>query len=257
MARDLLFVHGMWSHSSVWDHWLPHFEARGYRCKAVNLPGHHPETPSHVLAQVDFESCVRAVLDDVSALGRPVIIGHSLGGLVAQQVAARSDPSAVVLINSAAPRDVWPTYPVSIPGFVRHLRWGAWRRALALSRREANYLLWGELSPQQQEQLFARILPESGRLLFEVAFGRLHPSRAHHVDPRAVRCPLLALAGARDHIVPRPVSRGLAEYYGHRLAYREFPEHAHWILSEPGHPQRIAEILTWLESYEAAPARRS
>jgi pimeloyl-ACP methyl ester carboxylesterase len=246
MSRDLVFVHGMWSHGAVWDEWLPLFESRGYRCRALTLPGHRPGDSDVELARVDFAACVRAVLREIAPLQRPVVIGHSLGGLIAQQVAAQLDLAAVVLINSAAPRAVLPLRPVTLPGIARHIRWGAWRRVLRLSAWEAGYLLWSGLSTEQRLRLFADSVAESGRLLYELAFGPLGHHRAHHVEPAAIRCRMLALAGSDDHITPRGVSRSMAAYYGDRLTFREIAGRAHWLIGEPGFEQRIAEILHWL-----------
>ena len=254
MLTDLLFVHGMWSQSSVWDDWLPRFEAHGFRCRALTLPAHHAGASERELAGVDFEACMAVALHEVAAMQRPVVIGHSLGGLIAQQLAARLDPRAIVLINSAAPRALLPLRPVILPGLARHLHWGAWRNALRLSRWEGDYLLWGGLAPRQRERLFERSVPESGRLVYELAFGPLSPRRAHHVDRDAIRCPMLALAGSEDRIIPRGVSRSMAAYYGSKLSYREFPGRAHWLLAEPGFEERMAEVIRWLEGQAAARA---
>jgi hypothetical protein len=62
---------------------------------------------------------------------------------------------------------------------------------------------------------------------------------------------MLALSGARDRIVPVGASRGMAAWYGKQIDYREYPEHAHWMLGEPGWQARVAEALAWLEGVGA------
>ncbi len=72
-------------------------------------------------------------------------------------------------------------------------------------------------------------------------------SGGNRVNVAAVRCPMLALAGLQDRIVPPGVSRALARLYGERLDYREHAQHGHWPLAaEQGWQQRADEVADWL-----------
>ena len=247
MTSGVVFVHGMWSQRSVWDAWLPAFVARGYDCAAVALPGHHSEARDADVAGVGFAECVEAVASAAARFERPILIGHSMGGLIVQQLASMLPLHAAVLINSAAPRAVFPLRLTMLPGLARHfLRWGLWKGVLRLSRREADYLLYSALPASERERLSASTLGESGLIAYQLGFGRLGWSHVHHVDPSRIRCPLLMLAGARDHMIPVGVSRAVARFYGTRLSYREFPDNAHWLLGEAGYHERIGDVLSWL-----------
>jgi pimeloyl-ACP methyl ester carboxylesterase len=247
MTAGVVFVHGMWSQRSVWDTWLPAFVERGYVCEVVALPGHHGKGDDADLARVGFAECVGAVASAASRFDRPILIGHSMGGLIVQQLATRLPLRAAVLINSAAPRAVFPLRLTMLPGLARHfLRWGLWNGVLRLSRREADYLLYSGLAVSERERLFASTLGESGRIAYQLGFGRLGLSRVHEVDPERIGCPMLLLAGRRDHMIPVGVSRAVARYYGAKLAYREFADNAHWLLGEAGYRERISEVLAWL-----------
>lgn len=252
MSRDVVFVHGMWSQASVWDAWLPSFAQHGYTCHTVALPGHWPGVSEAELARVGFADCVDAAMSVVTRLERPVLVGHSMGGLIVQKLAATLPLRAAVLINSAAPRAVFPLRPIMLRGLARHfLRWGLWKGVLRLSRSEADYLLFSGLDETERARWRASSLPESGRMAYQVGFGRLGWSRDHEVDPAPITCPMLALAGKRDCMIPVGVSRAIARYYGTKLTYRELPQNAHWLPGEAGYVERIDDVLRWLAEQEA------
>jgi len=252
MRPQVVFVHGMWSQQSVWDAWLPAFEDGGYTCHAVMLPGHHGGARDADVAKVGFADCVEAVARVVADLERPILIGHSMGGLIVQLLATRLSLRAAVLINSAAPRAVFPLRPGMLPGLARHfVRWGLWNGALRLSRREADYLLYSGLDVAERERMYTSLVSESGLMSYQLGFGRLGISYAHHIDPQRIRCPMLALAGMRDRMIPLAVSRAMARFYGAKLSYREYRDNAHWLLGELGYRDRIAEVLLWLNEQPA------
>lgn len=243
----LLFVHGMWSTAAVWDAWRPRFEARGFATEALSLPGHGGD--SDRLDGLGLEECVRAVEQAIERRPGPVaLIGHSMGGLLCQQVAARRPLAALVLVCSAAPAPVFPQRPAMWPALLHHfMRWGSWRGQFRLSRREADALLLNAVPAPARAALFAGMQAESGRLAWQASFGTLNWSGSNRVDASAIRCPMLALAGLQDRIVPPGVSRALARLYGKRLDYREHAQHGHWPLAaEQGWQQRADEVADWL-----------
>lgn len=245
---QVVFVHGMWSTPRVWDAWRPRFESRGLHTQAIALPGHHGADAAR-LDGLGVADCVAAIEQQLAGIAGPVaLVGHSLGGLLTQLVAARRPLAAAVLVCSAAPAPVFPQRPVMWPALTRHfLRWRSWRGAFKLSRWEADMLLFNAVPKALRAPLQAGMQGESGRLAWEVAFGPLNFSGSNRVDTGTLRCPLLAIAGGRDHIVPVGVSRATARLYGQSLDYREYPAHGHWPLAaEPGWEQRADEVADWL-----------
>jgi pimeloyl-ACP methyl ester carboxylesterase len=249
-ARHALFVHGMWSQPWVWQGWVDRFEQAGYVCTAVTLPGHEAgarRDAVHGLGIGEYGAAVERALRELPSPA--VVIGHSMGGLIAQQVAARVPVAAAVLINSAAPAPVFPLRPVSLPGLARHfMRPTLYGTAFLPSRWESAYLLLNAMPPPQRDALLARLIAESGRAICQLAFGALNLAASNRVARDAIDAPMLALAGVRDRIVPIGVSRAMSRWYGaRRLDYREYPQHAHWMLAEPGWEQRVDEVLAWLQ----------
>ncbi|MFC0134722.1 hypothetical protein CR105_22170 [Massilia eurypsychrophila] len=247
MRPALIFVHGMWSSPGVWDGWIRRCEARGYACVALALPGHGEKFADSALAGIGLRDCATAVERVALNYDHPVLIGHSLGGLLTQQASARLALSAAILVNSAVPAPIFPLRPVMLPGFARHfVKWGLWRKSFRLSRREANHLLFNAMSSDQQDACYRHLTAESGRVAYEVGFGKLNWTGSNRVNRPAISCPILALSGVQDHIVPISASRRMAAWYGEAMDYREFAGHAHWMLSEQDWMMRADEVLDWL-----------
>ena len=251
MRPPVVLVHGMWSQPWVWDGWRARFEDAGYRCTAVTLPGHHSGASDGAVAGLALGACARAVEAEVRRLDRPVIIGHSMGGLLAQQVASRVPVAALILVCSAAPSPIFPLRPIMLPGLARHFaRPDLWRRAFRLSRFEARHLLFNRIPAAGRDALQNRLTAESGRIVYELGFGPLNLAGTNRVAAHAISCPIRAFAGVHDHIIPVAVSRRLADLYAGRIVYTEHADHGHWMLGEAGADDRADEILGWMTQVE-------
>jgi pimeloyl-ACP methyl ester carboxylesterase len=247
MRPAILFVHGMWSQPWVWDDWKKRFEDSGYTCIALTLPAHHQGAGDQALERRGLAEYAAAVELAARQHDRPVLVGHSLGGLIVQQVATRLRLSAAVLINSAVPAPIFPQRPIMLPGLARHfMRWGLWRKSFRLSRWEARHLLFNAMPKDEQDACYRRLIAESGRIAYQVGFGALNVTGSNRVQRDEIHCPMLALSGARDHIIPIGASRRMAAWYGDRLDYREHARHAHWMLGEAGWEDRADEVLEWM-----------
>lgn len=247
MMPHLILVHGMWGRADVWDRWLPALHAAGYETTAIDLPGHAPGEPDSALCGLGLDEYVEAVLEVVRAHERPVLIGHSMGGLIAQQVAMRTELSTLVMVSSAVPAPIFPLRPVTLPGTLRVFADPLlWRKSFRLHVWEANYLLFNQIPDEERPPLFARLAAESGRAAYQVAFGPLNLAGSNRVDKERIACPILSLAGSHDRIVPAAASRKLATWYGEQMVFREYPDHAHMMMDEAGGNARIGEIIEWM-----------
>src|SRR4051794_28033708 len=104
---SVVFVHGLWLHSTSWDNWVAHFNAAGYSASAAPWPGDgatiedaraHPER----VARYGVADVVDAYAQYIGTLGtKPIVIGHSFGGLVVQRLLSDGHASAAVAIDPA------------------------------------------------------------------------------------------------------------------------------------------------------------
>jgi pimeloyl-ACP methyl ester carboxylesterase len=104
----VLFLHGLFSNPTLVTDWIEFLESAGYACHAPAMPGHEPVDPN-VLSRItlsDYVDHALAVYDELDEA--PIVIGHSIGGLIAHHVAAARSPRALVLLASVPPGVLWP-----------------------------------------------------------------------------------------------------------------------------------------------------
>jgi len=238
-ALPLLFVHGMWGSNWYWESYLRAAAEAGWDAWALNLRGHGGSRPVPNLGDVSVSDYVQDVLDCLRVLGEVVLVGHSMGGLVAQKVAEVGGVRAAVFLTSAAPQGIvvlrWPV----LRRMARYAFPMAANRPFLATRPHADALLLNRLSPERRAEAYARLVPESGRAARELAFG-LVP-----VDENRVECPTLVVGAEWDQITPVGVQRRIAAKYD--ADYLEMAGHAHMLMLEEGGERPIKEILTWVD----------
>jgi pimeloyl-ACP methyl ester carboxylesterase len=124
--------------------------------------------------------------------------------------------------------------------------WGFWCKPFRQSFAEAVYSMLQLLPPEEQREVYARFVYESGRAASEIGFWPFDRRHASQVSEERVRCPVLLVAGAKDRITPAAVTRQIAARYGPGAEYREFPHHAHWTEGEPGWEDVATYVALWL-----------
>ena len=240
----ILFLHGMWEGAWFWEEWLDFFARRGWRGRAVNLRGHGDSRPVEDLGKVRFAEFLEDALGAARELGNPVLVGHSMGGLLVQKMAEMLDPPAVVAVTPAAPRGIFALSTWTIAKMAGlHLHEILLGKVLAPPFEEMQQLLLNRLPPERQREVFEQQQPESGRQTFDVAVVGVP------VDAARVTSPLLVVGAEDDRITPAKTVKKIAAKYG--AEYREYPEHAHMIVVEPGWETVAQETAEWIESVTA------
>jgi pimeloyl-ACP methyl ester carboxylesterase len=179
---------------------------------------------------------------------KPIVIGHSMGGLLAQIVGSRVGPKALVLLTPGAPAGILAPTPSVLRSFLSGMsRWGFWKKPMRQTYGEAVYSMMHLLPPDEQRRTYDRFVYESGRAASENGFWLFDARRAAAVDESKVTCPVLVIAGAQDRITPASVVRQVARKYGAVSTYKESPNHAHSVLSEPGWQQVAQYAAGWLK----------
>lgn len=255
----LYFIHGMWAQPRVWEAFRAHFEAQGYATRAPALPGHDiapGESPSPELAHFSLTDYVAALEAELREIEGPVVlVGHSLGSLLAQILAARVKPAGVVLLSPAPSADILPLAwgPIRTCWPIMS-RWGFWDEALPLPREVAFYGVFNGVPADIAEAEFSQAVHESGRVLAEVAFGAIAPSRRTKVDYDHIRCPSLVVVGTEDRITPVTVARSTARRLPKPVQYCELDHAGHWLFHLPVRDKVTGLIDSFLASLPAATA---
>jgi pimeloyl-ACP methyl ester carboxylesterase len=242
----LLFVHGSWHAAWCWDeHFLSFFAGRGYRAVALSLRNHgnsHKTSPRKT-SVADWVSDVASVASTLPT--PPVLVGHSMGGLVVQKYLESHSAPAGVLVA---------TMPVSGAGralgriMKRHpLRLASatltGRSLRALNTPQAareNFYSAG--TPESDVVRYTALLDEeyAGRQTFDLTMLSLP-------RPERVTTPLLVLGAEHDACFSQDEVRKTAHAYGTEAEF--FPDMGHNMMLEPGWQAVAERIDSWLATH--------
>jgi pimeloyl-ACP methyl ester carboxylesterase len=207
----VVFIHGLWLLPSSWDRWAALYEEAGYAALTPGWPDDpatveeanaHPEVFAHkTIGQVadHYEEIIRH-LDK-----KPVVIGHSFGGLLTQIIAGRGLAAVSVAIDPAPFRGVLPLPISSLKSAFPVLGNPANRnRAVPLTFDQFRYGFANAVSEDEARRLYEEFaVPASGAPLFQAATANLNPWTEAKVDSEnAERGPLLIISGEKDNTVP-------------------------------------------------------
>lgn len=235
----ILFIHGSGGGAWIWENFLTFFSARGYPAYAVNLRGGHGSGPADTgaISLRDHLKDLEAVLGEMQ---NPILFGHSLGALMVQKLAEGRRPPAVVAVSPAPPRGISPlNSPGRILRVIRHAPELFRSRPVVPTRAEAFRMTLNHIPVEDRERIYKKGLPQSGRILFELAFKGLP------VDASKVQCPMLVAAGADDGLISPRTAEKVARKY--RADFREYAGFGHMLPIEPGWEGVAKEIAQWLE----------
>ena len=180
------------------------------------------------------------ICDAARSLGGPILIGHSMGGLLVLKAAELLSPLAVVAVTPASPRALRSlTSPSLLRAVLRHTPNIVLRRSIVPSRAEAVRLALNRLPAAEQERVYDKQVPESGRVALELGLLGLS------VKPDALGCLRLMIAAGEDRLTPAASVRKLAARY--RGEVREYAGFGHMIVLEPGWERAAEDVAGWLE----------
>jgi len=115
---------------------------------------------------------------------------------------------------------------------------------------DAVYLELHLLSPEEQRTIYNLFVHESGLATFEINAWKLDPNNAASVDANKVTCPILVIAASEDNCIPTPLNKMVADYYKEVSTYKEFENHAHWLIGEPGWENIVECVWEWINKIE-------
>jgi non-heme chloroperoxidase len=209
--QPVVFIHGLWLLPSSWERWAALFEQAGYTALTPGWPD-DPETVGE--ANAHPEVFARKGIAEVAAhfeqiarglARKPVIIGHSFGGLLAQILAGRGVSAATVAIDPAPFQGVLP-----LPFSALKSAWPVLgnpanrNRAVPLTFEQFRYGFANAVDDAEAQELYqAFAVPAAGKPLFQAASANFDPWSEDKVDTaNPQRGPLLLVSGEKDHTVP-------------------------------------------------------
>ena len=254
-TRNVVFVTGAFVSHHGWAPWVEYFGERGYTAVAPPWP-FKDGTAAELRARQPNDTALalltlREVIDHYASVVRgfpekPIVIGHSLGGLMTQILVNRDLAAAGVAIHSVPPLGVFPYEWSFLRGGWRSLGlFTSVRRTYLMSFPKWQYAFVNGMPLEAQRRAWEEnTIPESKT----VARGGL--TRAAAVDFDKAHAPLLFTSGDRDTITPDHLNRRNFNRYrrgnGSILDYRMFPGRNHFVVGQPTWREDADYILDWL-----------
>ncbi len=260
----VVFIHGLWLLPSSWDRWALLFEEAGFTALTPGWPD-DPETVAEANAhpEVMAHKTIGQVADHYAAIvgklaKRPVILGHSFGGLLAQILAGRGLSAATVAIDPAPFRGVLP-----LPLSALKSAWPVLgnpanrKRAIPLTYEQFRYAFANALPEDEAEELYKTFaVPASGAPLFQAAAANLNPWTEAKVDSdNPERGPLLIISGQKDHTVPWSIANAsFKQQKGNPGATEivEIPDRGHSLTIDSGWRTVADTALTFVRRFVTA-----
>lgn len=254
MAGSALLVHGIGCDGAVWDRVKPQLEAAGWTCSALTLfPEFRVrENPTGQLATLSLNDYVEATKTAARALEHetgvePVLIGHSMGGLIVQKLLEQGIGRAGVLVTPAQPVDCQVADWRTLFTFANVVLKGDPKQSYKVWK---TGFQWGVLNcvPRaRHDALYATALYDSGMVYRDISQPDKDPHRVAIIDETKIDAPILTIGAAQDRATVIAAVRKVAQKYA-RVGgdYREYADAAHWIIDEPATDRMVADILAWL-----------
>jgi non-heme chloroperoxidase len=207
----VVFIHGLWLLPSSWDRWATVFDEAGYASLTPGWPD-DPQTVEEANAhpEVFAHKTVGQVADHYDEViqqltSKPVVIGHSFGGLLTQILAGRGLAAASVAVDPAPFRGVLPL-PISALKSAKPVLGNPANRhrAIPLTFEQFHYAFANAVSDDEAKELYdTYAVPASGTPIFQAAGANFNPWTEAKVDTKNPdRGPLLIISGEKDHTVP-------------------------------------------------------
>ncbi|HUC82837.1 MAG TPA: alpha/beta hydrolase [Flavisolibacter sp.] len=253
-SKNIVFITGAFVSHSCWDDWRIYFEGKGFTTIAPPWPfkdGTAQELRDRQPCDFDLATLTLNELVDhyVSIVKsfpeKPIVIGHSLGGLVTQIICNRDLVSAAVAIHSIMPLGIIP-YEFSFlkAGWKVFGLFTSLKKTYLMSFKDFQYAFVNGMELAEQRVAYdALVIPESKT----VARGGL--TKAAKVNFKKSHPPLLFTAGNKDHITPAHLNKRNYKRYrpnGSVLDYKEFAGRNHYVLGQPTWKEDAEYILQWL-----------
>lgn len=258
--NPVVFVHGLWLHAESWNNWVQLFRDNGYQASAVSWPGDAETTEATrrnaaAVAGFGVTEIAEHIAGQLRAFDKkPILIGHSFGGLLVQNLLGRDLAAAGIAIDPAPIKGV-PELPFSVlksafPVLGNPLNF---KRAVSLTEHQFRFGFTNAVPEQEAKELYAKYaMPGPGRPLFQAATATFNPTSATKVNvANGTRGPLLLVSGEKDNTVPPLLVKSALKVYSKSPAvteFKEFPGRGHSLTIDSGWRELANYSLTWLNS---------
>jgi alpha-beta hydrolase superfamily lysophospholipase len=262
MADTVLLIHGYGCAGDVWGPVAARLRAEGYRVEAPTIRSavRTVEGPRAGLAGLTLADYVAEMSALAQTLAKetgkkPLVIGHSMGGLIAQKVAEAGHAAGLVLFAPASPADARGK-PKLTPVFTflnLALSSKPETKAGKMWKQGFKFGVMNAVPAARHDGLYAKMVYDSGQVLADLAWPDKDPNKTAYVDAAKVTTPVLVLAGALDRTTPLSDVRLVGEKYAN-ADFKLYPSNAHYLIDEPNTMKILDDVIAWLTGKKLTPA---
>ena len=241
----ILFIPGLWGSGHVHDGsswcfepWQEVISHMGYKSLVLNT--RREDTLSHT-AEHTITEYILNVKNRIQSLGDPtkiVLVGHSMGGLIAQKIAELYSLGGVVLVSSAPPRGINALHWELMSRIWRYMPDMLMNEPFIPNKQDATDLLFSRC--ENPDKLYEKLVPENGYLALKLATISVQVSDK-------LRCPSLVVGGKHDRLLPLSIQLKIAKKYGSNYANMDC---GHVPMLEKNNEKFITEIMWWIERFK-------
>lgn len=252
-SKTIVLVHGLFVNPKSWTEWKAYFEALGY---TVHTPANLAHTgdpeklranPDKNLSSVSLKQVVNNLAAFIDTLPeKPILVGHSMGGLLVQKLLSMGKGVAAVAIDSVPPLGVLPT------------QWSFWKSNLPVvnffkgnsifmpTKKWWRYTFGNTITQAQSDAAFDEFVVPESRVFARGAltlFAKISLKKPHQ--------PLLFIAGEKDNIMPAALNKKNYKAYTDKnsvIEFKEFAGRSHFICGEPGWQEVAQYVQNWISS---------
>lgn len=253
--KNIIFIHGMFQNPKSWDKWRVFFTAKGYNCMAPAWPYHEGDpmdlraNPDPHLGDLRLQEIVDEFTAIASGVSDPILIGHSVGGLVVQLLINKGIGAAGVCIDSVAPNAMlafdW--------GFMKNSALIAnpfkGNAPFEMGLESFHNSFCNTMTMQETMDAYQEYATHDSRNVLRDCMGE-----AGYIDLEIPHAPLLFISGEKDEIIPPELNEKNANAYTDPESvtfFQEFPNRGHFICGQPGWEEVAESIAGWLEQQTA------
>ena len=251
-TKTIVFIHGLFQNPESWNEWKKYFEAKGFTCHAPAYP-YHEGNPADLRNKISPELAVLTfgqVIDSLAGFidnlsDKPILVGHSMGGLAVQKLIALDKGVAGICIDAAPPKGIfsfkWSFLKANL-STVNPLKGNS---VCLPDLKWFQYAFCNTMTMEQTATEFARfVVPESRNI------PRSSTKNDGYIDFKKPHKPLLFIAGEKDHIIPSSLNRKNYNAYkdtGSKKEFKEFADRTHYICGQPNWEEVADYIHTWIK----------
>lgn len=255
--RTIVFIHGLWIHSSSWQPWMDFFNQQGYETINPGWPGDAPTVAEcrnnpQAIANRGVAEIADSYAGVIQTLAEPpILIGHSFGGLLTQVLLGRGIAAAGIAIDPAPMKGVWQlpfsALKASFPVLGNPFNL---KKAISLTFDQFRYGFANAIPEEEARSLYDRwTIPAPARPLFQAATASFAGSETKVNTGNTTRGPLLITGAEKDHIAPPVLGKASLKKYNASVIseFQLFEGRGHSLIADHGWKEIAEYSLAWLK----------